>query len=404
MRRIILLLILLLACIFQANGSNEIEKCGCIGCCKPAPPVCCDPACPKCLIPARKDLDGLTKPKYPEFIGLPPGCDAPFPLYISDTDSATATVPTLPTNCPIRYGYPPFVNFHANQQGNDNEQIYLKERAFERAYRYPIPDESCRGPNCPCASCVCCFTETIQCRSTTTCTLTSMATRILTEYDEVLTVLPTLTSVTSIITFTVVNETIEKIDSVVATSTESFTATDTVVSVIVTTSTINIYLSTLTVTAPPTTIPTAIPYFFTLSSTAFATVGTLGRTVFGVATAYTSLPYYTGVSYNSVTVVRRITSVDSLQTQRYSAATPVTVTTRVRTYTPEVIPGTAVVTVVVRTDSFTSSITVPVLDVLRTRTLRTTTIDVRFTSTRPSPTISITCTDTLTVTTTPIIE
>lgn len=149
--RVVLLLLLL--CILQVA---EALLGDCPGCQRPAPPKCCPPTCPRCL-PLSKRHD---------------------PALFSDARSASLPVSIAR---PKRMRRSSRMEKNGRVGGGLPSRIpLLDEQDFYRIDDWAVPREECEGPDCACANCVCCFTETVLLATTTTCTATVTSTTITT--------------------------------------------------------------------------------------------------------------------------------------------------------------------------------------------------------------------------------
>lgn len=183
-----LFIIAVLSTIIQAQALAALGLA--VGCRKPAPPKCCPPTCPRCL-----PVDKRHRPEFRYRSGsLPVSVKRPLnPLSKIKSERKSGSLRT--------------------------QKKLLDENDFYKIDDWAIPREECVGPNCACANCVCCFTETLVFSTTTTCTATTFSTTFQTSTFTSFFPLTTFISKTNYINFTLTN-------SVQFISTVSFFATE----------------------------------------------------------------------------------------------------------------------------------------------------------------------------------
>ncbi len=138
-----------------------------VGCRKPAPPPCCPSTCPRCI--------PVSKRNRPEI-----GRRESLPVSIHRRNQKLRKANRLPGQAKL-----------------------LDEQDFWRVEDWTIPKGPCNGPDCACANCVCCYTETVLYSTTTTCTATKTTTVFSTSTFTSFFGLTSLISSTNYIRFTV---------------------------------------------------------------------------------------------------------------------------------------------------------------------------------------------------------
>lgn len=363
--RFLLLFIALVWARTSQQEAIEVALCGCIGCCKAAPPICCPATCPKCLRPGegRGGLGG-----YDYYGQFPKG---PYP------DGVDNDIP---------------------HPGSPFEPAWVERE-------YPAPPANCPGGSqCPCNGCVCCYTATIRYTQETTCisSETETMTSTITSFQP--TTLVTLVTESSTFIFTV-----ENMVRFIETTTDVVLATDSTVTVTETFSSFTTIASSFTLE----TILETVDEVLTLATRTASitstlrltgTASTLGRIerIPVTAEGATNTKFETeGVS---VTVDRAVTTVSPVigslaGTFTRTLKTTVTPLTATTIDTPLVGEEVTVTEQNVQTIVYSTSVSATQLVVLRTRTPWSTTVTIDQTPTVVDPTVSVTCTDTITTNT-----
>lgn len=187
------LLVLLAMLATLVRGACPADNCSGVGCRKPAPPPCCPGTCPRCLPVGQRRGAGFRNRS------------ASLPVSIRRDDRCLRNRPRRTRTSPLE-----------RRAG----RVLLDEQDFYRLDGWAVPAGECTGPDCACANCVCCFTETLLFSVTETCSVTEVATTFETSTFTSLFGLTAFASVTNTIIFTVTNA-LEYISTVVFETTDT---------------------------------------------------------------------------------------------------------------------------------------------------------------------------------------
>lgn len=232
------MLILWLLFLYSINEIIAEYNGNCVGCRKPAPPPCCPPTCPRCL-----PINQRTKPRAQPDTG-------------EDVQIIDAEGKRSGWDHGKLIGRP---ERSLRPHGIIQQPRLLDDQDFYRNDLWTIPDGNCDGRDCPCANCVCCYTETYLCTTTVTCEVTATSTTTLTNSYTTFDVFSIIESVTNKIHFFVSNP-------FVFTTTETITVTNE------TPQTVSITVSRL---------KTSISIFYFGTSTAIGILGTITKSAPG---------------------------------------------------------------------------------------------------------------------------